>query len=94
MTRERLLSVPGTGVIETYFDEKLYRVDKEEMEEIARTTILRGETTGFDLSRVGYGHIRCFYNPVRMDLCQAQAGNKRMLDYIVSRQVITRISER
>ena len=94
MTRERLLSIPGTGVIETYFDEKLYRVNEETMAEIAHSTVLKGETTGFDLTRVGFGHIRCFYNPTRMNLTQAQAGNRRMVDYIASCHATPWASER
>ena len=84
MTREKLFSVPGTGEINIFFDENLYHVDPIQMSDIALATVLNGETTGFDLTRAEFGHIKCYYNPTRMDLSQAQKGSRRMVEYIAS----------
>lgn len=80
--REKILSVPGTGEINIFFDENLYLIDTNTMLDIAMSTVLNGETTGFDLTRAEFGHIKYYYNPTRMDLSRAQKGGRRMIDYI------------
>lgn len=82
--REKILSVPGTGEINIFFDENLYLIDTNTMSDIAMSTVLNGETTGFDLTRAEFGHIKCYYNPARMDLSRAQKGSRRMINYIAS----------
>jgi len=84
MLMGKLISVPGTGEIDVFFDETMYHVDNKTISDIALSAVRNGEITGFDLTLVDTGRIKCYYNPTRMDLSSAQRGSKRIVEYIAS----------
>jgi hypothetical protein len=83
----KVLVAEENGVTKIFFDENLYKVNKEELTELSLATILNGETTGCDLSRLEYGEIICHTNPARIADSKTKKAVKLLLDYIVQQSI-------
>ncbi len=84
----RIMTEETPGRIDLFFDAPLYMCTEEDLEEmnhIALDTCLEGESNGWDLSKAEYGHLCCYFNPVRENgYAEARVGCDRMIDFILS----------
>ena len=79
---KKILVYEESGITKIFFDENLYKVNKAELSKLSIATILDGETTGCDLSRLEYGEIICHTNPTRIEDQRTKNAVIKLIDYI------------
>jgi len=79
---EKLMVADGIGEFKIYFDERIYKVEKEGIITECASHVFGGELSGYDLERLDYGEIVVYYNPIRMDLVRVTKAKDSLVEYI------------
>ena len=82
MDAKKVLSIPGNGHIDIWFDENLYLVNTDALKELAYEQYTLGLISGVDISDVETGHIVIKFNPVRQCLGDAQKAARVFIETI------------
>ena len=79
---KKILVEPRIGCYHIFFDENLYIVNPELIEETALSNFAAGLCTGTDTSDIQVGHIVVKYNPVRIGATKVVQAVAKIVDII------------
>ena len=67
VTDGKVLVIKDTGKVVLFFDDSLFRIEKEKAELELGSLIFNGSITGYNIERLVYGEITLFYNPFKTE---------------------------
>jgi len=70
------------GENKIFFDERIFVLDPERTKYECAGKIMSGKLSGFDLTRMDYGEISLFYNPLRQGSKKAAEATKEIRDFV------------